>query len=78
MIQQVGHQIIMEYGWVKINSTKHNLKTVMMGYEDGKPLRVKGKFIPRKKEFTGIVDSTQNSRGRGSQFINIGHGNQEQ
>jgi hypothetical protein len=50
----------------------------MMGYEDGKPLRVKGKIIPRKKEFTGIVDSTQNSRGRGSQFINIGHGNQEQ
>jgi hypothetical protein len=57
MIQQVGHQIIMEYGWVKINSTKHNLKTVMMGYEDGKLLRMKGKFIPRKKEFTGVVDS---------------------
>jgi hypothetical protein len=28
----------------KLNSTNHNLKTVMMGYEDGKPLRVKGKI----------------------------------
>jgi hypothetical protein len=38
MIQQVGHQIIMEDGLVKINSTKHNLKTVMTRYEDGKLL----------------------------------------
>jgi hypothetical protein len=41
------------------------------------------RFLGRR-EFTGnffiviFVDSTQNSRGRGSQFINIGHGNQEQ
>jgi hypothetical protein len=35
----------------KLNSTNHNLKTVMMRYEDGKPLRVKGKksFLGRKK-----------------------------
>ena len=43
----------MEYGWVKINSTKHNLKTVMMGYEDGKPLRVKGKIHSSEERIYG-------------------------
>jgi len=41
-IRQAGHQVIMEYGLVKINSVKQNLKTVMTGYEDGKLLRMKG------------------------------------
>jgi hypothetical protein len=58
MIQQAGHQIIMEDGWVKINSTKQNLKTIMTGYEDGKLLRMKGKVIPQKQDFVGVVDST--------------------
>jgi len=34
MIQQAGHQLIMEDGLVNINSVKHNVKTVMTGYED--------------------------------------------
>jgi hypothetical protein len=57
MIRQAGHQIIMEDGLVKINSTKQNLKTIMTGYEDGKLLRMKGKVIPWKQDFAGVVDS---------------------
>jgi hypothetical protein len=49
MIQQVGHQIIMEDGLVKINSIKQNFKTIMTGYEDGKLLKMKGKVIPQNK-----------------------------
>jgi hypothetical protein len=41
----------MEYGLVKINSKKKNFKTIIIGYEDGKLLRMKGKFIPQKPDF---------------------------
>jgi hypothetical protein len=58
MIRQAGHQIIMEDGLVKFNSTKQNLKTVMTQYEDGMLLRMKGKVIPRKQDFARVVDST--------------------
>eukprot|EP00253_Pinus_taeda_P028683 PITA_28683 len=54
-IRQVGHQVIMEDGLVKINSVKQNLKTVMTGYEDGKLLRMKGIVIPRHSDFGGAV-----------------------
>jgi hypothetical protein len=57
-IQQAGLEVIMEDGWVKINSIKQNLKTIMTRYEDGKLLRMKEKVIPRKKDFVGVVDST--------------------
>ena len=43
----------MEDGLVKINSVKHNLKTVMTGYEDGKLLQMKGIVIPRHSDFAG-------------------------
>jgi len=56
-IWQVGHQIIMEYGLVKINSIKDNLKIVMTGYEDGMLLRMKGKVIPQNQYFVGEFDS---------------------
>ena len=45
----------MEDGLVKINSVKQNLKTVMIGYEDGKLLRMKGTVIPRHSDFAGAV-----------------------
>jgi hypothetical protein len=41
-IRQAGHQVIMEDGLVKINSVKQNMQTMMIGYEDGKLLRMKG------------------------------------
>jgi hypothetical protein len=47
----------MEDGWVKMNSTKQNLKIAMTRYEDGKILRMKGKVIPQKQDFSGAVDS---------------------
>jgi hypothetical protein len=46
-IRQAGHQVIMEDGLVKINSVKQNMKTMMIGYEDGKLLRMKGTIITR-------------------------------
>jgi hypothetical protein len=48
----------MEDGWVKMNSTKQNLKIAMTRYEDGKILRMKGKVIPQKQYFVGVMDST--------------------
>jgi hypothetical protein len=45
----------MEDGLFKINSVKHNLKIVMIGYEDGKLLRMKGTIIPRHFDFAGEV-----------------------
>jgi hypothetical protein len=44
-IKQVGHQIVMQDGLVKIMSVKDNLKTIMIGYEDGKLLRMNGNVI---------------------------------
>ena len=55
MIRQAGHQIIMEDGLVKINLVKQNFQTVMLGYEDGKLLRMKGTIIPRHSDFAGAV-----------------------
>jgi hypothetical protein len=46
-IRQVGHQIVMQDGLVNIKSEKDNLKTIMIGYEDGKLLRMNGKVIQR-------------------------------
>lgn len=45
----------MEDGLVKINSVKRSLKIVMIVYEDGKLLRMKGTFIPRHSDFAGAV-----------------------
>jgi len=56
LIQQARHTIIMENGLIKINSTKENLKTIMTCYEDGKILRMKGRVVPRKKDFVGAID----------------------
>jgi hypothetical protein len=56
-IRQVGHQIIMEYGLVKINLIKENLKIMMTRYEDAKLLRMKGKVIPKKHDFAGAINS---------------------
>jgi len=41
----------MEDGLVKINSIKQNMKTIMIGSEDGKLLRMKGTTIPRNSNF---------------------------
>jgi hypothetical protein len=56
-IRQVGHQIIMEYGLVKINLIKDNLKIVMTSYEDAKLLRMKWKVILKKHDFAGAINS---------------------
>ena len=45
MIRQAGHMVIMEDGLVKINSVKQNMKKMMIGYEDGKLLRMKGQLF---------------------------------
>lgn len=34
-----------------------NYKTLMIGYENGKLLRIKGTIIPRIQEFTGLVET---------------------
>ena len=47
----------MEDGLVKINSVKQNMKIVMIGYEDGKLLRMKGTVIPRNSDFAGAVST---------------------
>jgi hypothetical protein len=47
----------MEYGLVKINSKKQNFKTIIIGYEDGKLLKMKGKVIPWKQYFVGTTHS---------------------
>jgi hypothetical protein len=56
-IRKDGHQIIMQYGLVNIKSKKDNLKTIMSGYDNGKLLRMKGKFIPRKHDFVVTMNS---------------------
>jgi transposase InsO family protein len=56
-IRQEGHQVIMEDGLVKINLVKKYMKTVMIGYEDEKLLRMKGTVIPRHLDFAGIVST---------------------
>jgi hypothetical protein len=53
-----GHQVIMKYRLVKINSFKQNMKTMMIGYEDGKLLRMKGTVIPRHSDFAGVVSTS--------------------
>jgi hypothetical protein len=60
-IRQVGHQIIMQDGSVKIKSDKDHLKTIMVEYEDGKLLRMNGKVIQTKEEFVTIVNSKMSS-----------------
>jgi hypothetical protein len=55
-IRQVGHQIVMQDGLVKINSENNNLKTIMTGYEDGKLLRMNGKVVQIKEEFAATVN----------------------
>jgi hypothetical protein len=56
LICQSGHQIVIEDGVIKINSIKDNYKTMMIGYEDGKLLIMKGTIIPRMKYFAGLVE----------------------
>jgi hypothetical protein len=51
----------MQHGLVNIKSDKHNLKIIMSGYEDGKFLRMKGKFIPRKHDFAAAMNSEMSS-----------------
>jgi hypothetical protein len=41
---------------IKINLEKDVLKTTMIGYEDGKLLRMKGTIIPKMKEFVGSIE----------------------
>jgi hypothetical protein len=53
--RQARHQVIMEDGLVKINSVKQNMKTMMIGYEDGKLLRMEGTVIPRHLDFAGTI-----------------------
>jgi hypothetical protein len=60
-IRQVGHQIVMQYGLVKIKSEKDNLKTIMTGYEDGKLLRMNGKVIQRKQEVATTINYEMSS-----------------
>ena len=43
----------MKDGLVKINSVKHNMKTVLTCYEDGKLLRMRRTFIPINSDFAG-------------------------
>lgn len=52
-IRQAGHLVIMDDDLVKINSVKQNMKTMMIGYEDGKLLRMKGTHILINSEFAG-------------------------
>jgi hypothetical protein len=59
-IKQVGHQIVMQYGLVKINSEK-DLKTIMTRYEDGKLLRMNGKVIQRKEEVATTMNFEMSS-----------------
>jgi hypothetical protein len=40
-----------------VNSINDNFKTIMVGYEDGKLLRLKGRAITRKQSFVGAIDS---------------------
>jgi hypothetical protein len=56
-IRQVGHQIVMQDGLVKIKSEKDILKTIMTGYEDGKLLRMNGKVIQIKEEVATTINS---------------------
>jgi hypothetical protein len=60
-IRQVGHQIFMQDSLVKIKSKKDNLKTIMIGYEDGKLLRMNGKVIQRKEEVATTVNFKMSS-----------------
>jgi hypothetical protein len=60
-IRQDGHQIVMQDGLVKIKSEKDNLKTIMIGYEDGKLLRMNGKVIQRKEEVASTVNYEMSS-----------------
>ena len=61
VIHQLGHQIVMEDGILLVNSKKDTYKTIMIGYEDEKLLRMKGTVIPRSKEhlkeFAGLVET---------------------
>jgi hypothetical protein len=61
IIRQYGHQIIMQYGMVKIKSEKDNLKTILTRYEEWKLLRMNGKVIQRKKEVPTTVNSEMSS-----------------
>jgi hypothetical protein len=56
LIRQGGHKIIIgRWKLIKINSVKHNFKTVMKGYEDGKLLRIQYSFL------TNIILKWENS-----------------
>jgi len=55
LIHQSMHQIVIEYGIIKIKSIKDNYKTTMTCSEDGKLIRMKGIVIPRMQEFIGLV-----------------------
>lgn len=57
LIHEVGHQIIMEDGLVKIKSIKQNFKAIMTSYKYGGLLRLKGKVVPKKKYFVGAISS---------------------
>ena len=54
-IRQAEHQIIIQDGIVEINFKNYNLNILMIGYEDGKLLRMKGTIISRNNDFVGIV-----------------------
>jgi len=57
-IRQDGHQIVMQYGLMKIKLEKDNLKTIMTTvYEDGKLLIMNGKVIQRKEEVATTMNS---------------------
>jgi hypothetical protein len=60
-IRQAGHKIFMEDGLVKIMSVKDNLKTIMIGYEYGKSLRMNGKAMKRKEEVATTTNSKMSS-----------------
>jgi hypothetical protein len=60
-IRQARHKIVMEDGLVKIMSVKDNLKTIMIGYEDGKLLRMDGNVIKRKEEVATTTNSKMSS-----------------
>ena len=51
----------MQDGLVKIKLEKDNLKTIMIGYEDGKLLRMNGKVIQIKEEVATTVNSKMSS-----------------
>ena len=55
VIRKLGHQNVMEDGILLVNSKNDAYKPVMIGYEDGKLLRIKGTIIPRSKEHSRLT-----------------------